>query len=78
MTFQILFCTLNTHKVDMTELLGGQIGVGDFIFAHKKGSYALYVRAIIRKHKSHRTREAKQKKIINAFSVQAGRKKSSW
>lgn len=42
--FQILFCTLNTHKVDMTELLGGQIGVGDFIFAHKKG--ALYVRAI--------------------------------
>lgn len=39
--FQILFCTLNTHKVDMTELLGGQIGVGDFIFAHKKGRYAL-------------------------------------
>lgn len=37
--FQILFCTLNTHKVDMTELLGGQIGVGDFIFAHKKGHY---------------------------------------
>ncbi|EZA49812.1 hypothetical protein DMN91_004298 [Ooceraea biroi] len=34
---EILFCTLNTHKVDMTELLGGQIGVGDFIFAHKKG-----------------------------------------
>lgn len=23
----------------MTELLGGQIGVGDFIFAHKKGCY---------------------------------------
>lgn len=34
---QILFCTLNTHKTDMTELLGGQIGVGDFIFAHTKG-----------------------------------------
>nr|XP_034185357.1 PDZ domain-containing protein GIPC3 [Osmia lignaria] len=34
---EILFCTLNTHKLDMTELLGGQIGVGDFIFAHKKG-----------------------------------------
>ncbi|XP_014481585.1 PREDICTED: PDZ domain-containing protein GIPC3 [Dinoponera quadriceps] len=34
---EILFCTLNTHKVEMTELLGGQIGVGDFIFAHKKG-----------------------------------------
>ncbi|XP_020296423.1 PDZ domain-containing protein GIPC3 isoform X2 [Pseudomyrmex gracilis] len=34
---EILFCTLNTHKVEMAELLGGQIGVGDFIFAHKKG-----------------------------------------
>jgi len=33
----ILFCTLNTHKVDMTCLLGGQIGLDDFIFAHKKG-----------------------------------------
>jgi hypothetical protein len=35
--FQILFCTLNTHKVDMTHLLGGQIGLDDFIFAHRKG-----------------------------------------
>ncbi|XP_003707515.2 PDZ domain-containing protein GIPC-like protein kermit [Megachile rotundata] len=34
---EILFCTLNTHKLDMSELLGSQIGVGDFIFAHKKG-----------------------------------------
>ncbi|XP_076180429.1 PDZ domain-containing protein GIPC-like protein kermit [Ptiloglossa arizonensis] len=34
---EILFCTLNTHKIEMTELLGSQIGVGDFIFAHKKG-----------------------------------------
>ncbi|XP_066598567.1 PDZ domain-containing protein GIPC3 isoform X2 [Prorops nasuta] len=34
---EILFCTLNTHKVEMTELLGGQIGLDDFIFAHKKG-----------------------------------------
>lgn len=34
---QILFCTLNTHKVDMTRLLGGQIGLEDFIFAHIKG-----------------------------------------
>lgn len=33
----ILFCTLNTHKADMSELLGSQIGVGDFIFAHRKG-----------------------------------------
>ena len=33
---QILFCTLNTHKVDMSSLLGGQIGLDDFIFAHKK------------------------------------------
>ena len=35
--FQILFCTLNTHKVDMSRLLGGQIGLEDFIFAHIKG-----------------------------------------
>ncbi|XP_069127813.1 PDZ domain-containing protein GIPC1-like [Argopecten irradians] len=33
----ILFCTLNTHKIDMTKLLGGQIGLDDFIFAHIKG-----------------------------------------
>ncbi|KAL7639022.1 UNVERIFIED_CONTAM: hypothetical protein RMT77_010556 [Armadillidium vulgare] len=33
----ILFCTLNTHKVDMARLLGGQIGLDDFIFAHRKG-----------------------------------------
>ncbi|KAH8340096.1 hypothetical protein KR067_009200 [Drosophila pandora] len=33
----ILFCTLNSHKVDMTRLLGGQIGLDDFIFAHRKG-----------------------------------------
>jgi len=34
---EILFCTLNTHKVDMKRLLGGQIGLEDFIFAHRKG-----------------------------------------
>jgi len=34
---KILFCTLNTHKVDMAKLLGGQIGLDDFIFAHVKG-----------------------------------------
>lgn len=34
---EILFCTLNTHKVDMNKLLGGQIGLDDFIFAHVKG-----------------------------------------
>jgi len=33
----ILFCTLNTHKIDMKHLLGGQIGLEDFIFAHRKG-----------------------------------------
>ncbi|SPP75227.1 PDZ domain-containing protein GIPC3 [Drosophila guanche] len=33
----ILFCTLNSHKVDMARLLGGQIGLDDFIFAHRKG-----------------------------------------
>nr|ACO15261.1 PDZ domain-containing protein GIPC1 [Caligus clemensi] len=34
---EILFCTLNTYKVDMAKLLGGQIGLDDFIFAHRKG-----------------------------------------
>jgi len=34
---EILYCTLNTHKVDMTRLLGGQIGLDDFLFAHVKG-----------------------------------------
>ena len=34
---KILFCTLNTHKIDMSQLLGGQIGLNDFIFAHIKG-----------------------------------------
>ncbi|CAF0779343.1 unnamed protein product [Brachionus calyciflorus] len=37
-TNEILFCTLNTHKVDMNKLLGGQIGLDDFIFAHLKGT----------------------------------------
>ncbi|XP_068095271.1 PDZ domain-containing protein GIPC2 [Hyperolius riggenbachi] len=35
---EILFCTLNTHKIDMDKLLGGQIGLEDFIFAHIKGA----------------------------------------
>ena len=35
--FQIIFCTLNTHKIDMTALLGSQIGLEDFIYAHTKG-----------------------------------------
>lgn len=34
---QILFCTLNSFKVDMENLLGGQIGLDDLIFAHVKG-----------------------------------------
>uniref|UniRef100_A0A3B4YS77 GIPC PDZ domain containing family, member 3 n=1 Tax=Seriola lalandi dorsalis TaxID=1841481 RepID=A0A3B4YS77_SERLL len=34
---EILFCTLNSHKVDMQKLLGGQIGLEDFIFAHIRG-----------------------------------------
>ncbi|NXX60597.1 GIPC1 protein, partial [Scopus umbretta] len=34
---QIMFCTLNTHKADMDKLLGAQIGLQDFIFAHVKG-----------------------------------------
>uniref|UniRef100_A0A6B2EHK1 Putative rgs-gaip n=1 Tax=Phlebotomus kandelakii TaxID=1109342 RepID=A0A6B2EHK1_9DIPT len=36
-TDEILFCTLNSHKIDMSKLLGGQIGLDDFIFAHRKG-----------------------------------------
>lgn len=35
--FQILFCTLNTHKVDMSRLLAGVVGLDDFIFAHVRG-----------------------------------------
>ncbi|XP_062457480.1 LOW QUALITY PROTEIN: PDZ domain-containing protein GIPC1 [Rhea pennata] len=34
---EVMFCTLNTHKVDMEKLLVGQIGLEDFIFAHTKG-----------------------------------------
>ncbi|KAI6653747.1 PDZ domain-containing protein GIPC2 [Oopsacas minuta] len=33
----IIFCTLNTHKPDMSKLLGGQINLMDFIYAHCKG-----------------------------------------
>jgi predicted CopG family antitoxin len=36
-TSDILYCTLNTHKVEMARLLGGQIGLDDFLFAHIKG-----------------------------------------
>lgn len=35
--FQILFCTLNTHKINMDKLLGAQLALGDFIFVHRKG-----------------------------------------
>ncbi|KAK2505862.1 hypothetical protein MC885_016731 [Smutsia gigantea] len=34
---EILYCTLNTPKVDMERLLGAHIGLEDFIFAHVKG-----------------------------------------
>ncbi|XP_038167669.1 PDZ domain-containing protein GIPC2 isoform X1 [Arvicola amphibius] len=34
---EILFCTLNTPKIDMGKLLGGHLGLEDFIFAHVKG-----------------------------------------
>ncbi|KAM7028203.1 LOW QUALITY PROTEIN: PDZ domain-containing protein GIPC1 [Acridotheres tristis] len=33
---EVLFCTLNTPQVDMEKLLGGQIGLEDFIFAHTR------------------------------------------
>ena len=34
---QILFCTLNTHKIDMEKLLGGQLALDDLVFAHVRG-----------------------------------------
>lgn len=34
---EVMFCTLNTHRLDMDKLLGGQIGLEDFIFAHIRG-----------------------------------------
>ncbi|EEB10531.1 PDZ domain-containing protein GIPC1, putative [Pediculus humanus corporis] len=34
---EILFCTLNTHKINMNKLLGAQIALTDFIFIHRKG-----------------------------------------
>ncbi|XP_012298236.2 PDZ domain-containing protein GIPC2 isoform X1 [Aotus nancymaae] len=34
---EILYCTLNTPRVDMERLLGGQLGLQDFMFAHVKG-----------------------------------------
>uniref|UniRef100_A0A4X2KRK7 GIPC PDZ domain containing family member 2 n=1 Tax=Vombatus ursinus TaxID=29139 RepID=A0A4X2KRK7_VOMUR len=34
---EILYCTLSTPKIDMERLLGAQIGLEDFIFAHVKG-----------------------------------------
>lgn len=36
-TQEIIYCTLNTHKIDMSRLLGGQIGLDDFLFAHVRG-----------------------------------------
>ncbi|CAD5225141.1 unnamed protein product [Bursaphelenchus okinawaensis] len=33
----ILFCTVNTHKVDMEKLLSSNLALDDFIFAHVKG-----------------------------------------
>uniref|UniRef100_H9H7M9 PDZ domain-containing protein n=1 Tax=Monodelphis domestica TaxID=13616 RepID=H9H7M9_MONDO len=34
---EILYCTLSTPKLNMESLLGAQIGLEDFIFAHVKG-----------------------------------------
>ncbi|XP_025832081.1 PDZ domain-containing protein GIPC1-like [Agrilus planipennis] len=39
---EILFCTLNTYKIDMKKLLGGQIGLEDLIFVHRKGKFELH------------------------------------
>jgi len=35
--FQIIFCTLNTYRVDMDALLSAQLSLDDFIFVHVKG-----------------------------------------
>lgn len=32
-----MYCTLNTEKVDMERILGGQIGLEDTIYVHRKG-----------------------------------------
>jgi len=34
---EILFCTLNTHRIDMDNLLSAQLCLDDFIFIHRKG-----------------------------------------
>ncbi|CAH8539169.1 unnamed protein product [Schistosoma turkestanicum] len=34
---QIMFCTRNTHKIDMDKLLSYEIGLNDFLFAHIQG-----------------------------------------
>ncbi|CAI2731951.1 unnamed protein product [Schistosoma spindalis] len=34
---QIMYCTRNTHKLDMDKLLSYEIGLNDFLFAHIKG-----------------------------------------
>ena len=33
-----MYCTLNTPKVDMDHILGGQIGLEDLIYIHLKGN----------------------------------------
>jgi len=38
---EILFCTLNTHTIDMDHLLGGKLGLTDFIFVHLKGKFVI-------------------------------------
>ena len=35
---KILYITLNSHKPEMNHLMGGQIGLEDFLFAHLKGN----------------------------------------
>lgn len=33
-----MYCTLNTAKVDMDHVLGGQIGLEDTIYVHRRGA----------------------------------------
>ncbi|KAL3312103.1 hypothetical protein Ciccas_009311 [Cichlidogyrus casuarinus] len=35
---EILFCTLNSYRLDMSKLLGNQVAYDDMIFAHVKGT----------------------------------------
>lgn len=66
--FQILFCTLNTHKVDMNKLLGGQIGLDDFIFVHRKGNQLINYQNSHAIKESNFLKELKINFLVRTFS----------